>query len=137
VEDFNGAVRLRWVSTAQARLAPSLAAGDAAAQHGLSQALAAARPTFDFGVAWYLAEYGLDAYAGASALELVRGYAQVPHYERGMRDLVVAATWLASRRVLPVDEMGSLLSRLYQDPKASLGARLLVEEVQYDWRLVE
>jgi hypothetical protein len=132
---FNGELVLSADTFGRARLEQSELAGRQAGATALQQVLATAGPPLDFSLAYYLAAFGVDAYGGQQASSYVMGYASVPHYEVSIPTIVSAATWLAHWGTISRDDLRTLMAQLFNEDKASLGARLHIEDVQFNWKL--
>src|SRR5439155_12930252 len=134
---LNGSLELEAITFAQAALATSAAEGQQIAADKLQVALAAAQPPLDFGLARYLAAFGVDTYGGTRMVDFVRGYAKVPHYELNTFNIVLTALWLNKAGTLPGPDTVNILSQLAQDEKVSLGQRLYVAEIQSNSKLID
>ncbi len=119
------------VSFAIAGLQTSRSAGMAAGAASLQQVLAAAAPVLDHSLAYYLAAFNVASYNGVSIRDYIVNYRSVPHYELNDSYIAYGAAWLYANRRLAYVEVLPLLSTLYIDPDASLGARLGIEELRY------
>lgn len=129
---LNGDLWLSAVSFAQKSLEATADLGVNAGRVALEAALAEARPPLDFSLALYLAAFDIQTYDGKKVTDLVRDYAAEPHYELSVRELVFTAEWLQGWNRFAADDVASLLSRLAEDPRVSLGDKLLIEEELYD-----
>ncbi len=133
---LNGQLSLDAVSFAIAELSSTRDAGTAAASASLSAALAEAQTPLDFPLTPYLAAFGIKTYEGVSVADYVRNYHQVAHYELAASSVANAAAWLYDSGAFSKEDLGGILSALDGDPSVSLGSKLLVEELQYDFGLL-
>jgi V8-like Glu-specific endopeptidase len=129
---LNGEHDLAPVSFGLARLASSQAEGDAIAQSKVQQLLSASNAPLDFGVAEYLAVFGVPSYAGTSIVDFVRNYAKQPHYELAASTIVTSALWLNHASSLSSNDARTLLVNLAGDGKVAIGPKLFIEEVRYN-----
>jgi V8-like Glu-specific endopeptidase len=134
---LNGDIWLSAVSFAQKSLEATADLGVNEGRLTLEAALADARPPLDFSLALYLAAFNIESYDGKKLTELVRDYAAEPHYELSVRALVYTAEWLQRWKRLTADDVSALLSRLAEDPRVSLGDKLLIEEKRYAAGMIE
>ena len=84
-----------------------------------------------------MASQGVAAYAGMSALDYVRNYSTVPHYELSLNWIVSAELWLNSDHLISGDDTIAFLKRVAADPKIDLSQKLYIEEVQYNSSLLD
>jgi V8-like Glu-specific endopeptidase len=134
---LNGELWLDAVSFAEGSLQTSEKQGFDAGRASLTRALADARPPLDLPLAPYLAAFDIDTYDGNATVDFLRAYADVPHYELWVPEIVYTALWLRSRDRLEPSEVESILARLEGDEHVSLGGKLLIEEVQYNLGFIE
>ena len=134
---LNGTLELTYVSFAVASLGATKAAGADAATAALTAALNEAQPPPTFRIASYMASQGVAAYAGMSALDYVRNYSTVPHYELSLNWIVSAELWLNSDHLISGDDTIAFLKRVAADPKIDLSQKLYIEEVQYNSSLLD
>ena len=134
---LNGQVSLSTVSFAIAALSSTRSAGVAAGRASLSAALAEAQTPLDLSLTQYLAAFDIETYAGESVATYVRGYHQIPHYELSASDIANAAAWLYDDSIFSKNELGQMLSDLDSDPNVSLGSKLFIEELSYEFGLLE
>jgi hypothetical protein len=128
---LNGQLELSFVSSCRAALASSQADGMSAGAQGLEQALAAAKPPLDFGIANSLAKFHVDSYAGTRIVDFLHAYASFPDYALSGTEIASAALWLNGADALSRTDTISLLKALYSDDKIELGTRLYIEEILY------
>jgi V8-like Glu-specific endopeptidase len=129
---LNGAHDLEAVSFALAALETSQAAGLAKGASSLQSALTQAGTPLDFGIAGYLAAFGVTIFGGTSLPDYVRGYAKVPHYEISGTSVAVTALWLNHDEALSADDARAVLVALAGDAKVDIGTKLYVEDVRYN-----
>jgi Trypsin-like peptidase domain len=134
---LNGQVSLNAVSFVIAGLSSTRDAGKAAGGASLSAALAEAQTPLDLLLTPYLAAFGIERYAGVSVATYVRGYRQVAHYELAASNLANAAGWLYDNGAFTKAELEQMLSDLGNDPNVSLGSKLLVEELRYNFGFLD
>jgi hypothetical protein len=134
---LNGQISLNAVSFAVARLSSTMDAGKAAGSASLSAALDEAQTPLDLILTPYLAAFGIDTYAGVSVAEYVRGYRQVAHYELAASNLANAAGWLYDNGAFSKADVAQMLRDLDDDRNVSLGSKLLVEELRYDFGVLD
>lgn len=128
----NGEPQFSLVSFDVAALSPSKADGIQAGAAGLQQALAATKLPLDFGVANALAAFQVTTYDGASVPDFVTGYGKRPDYEFSAQSIASAAGWLMDNGAVPKDTVRSIFSDLMGDPTVTTGAKLYIEQFQYD-----
>jgi hypothetical protein len=133
---LNGQLSLEAVSFAIAELSPTVDAGKAAASASLSAALAEAQTPLDLPLTPYLAAFGINTYSAVSVADYVRNYRQVAHYELAASSVASAAGWLYDSGAFSKSDLEQILSDLDGDANVSLGTKLLVEELQYDFGLL-
>jgi hypothetical protein len=133
----NGRVLLDTVSFAIASLATTHAEGITAGRTSLLNALSAAQTPLDLVLSPYLAAFEVNEYGGALVSAYVRGYRQVPHYELSATNIANAAGWLYDSGAFNQNDLSQMLSALDGDESVSLGTKLLVEELQYDFGLLD
>ena len=121
------------VSFAIAGLQSSRSAGMAAGAAALQQAVTAAAPVLDHSLAYYLAAFNVASFNGVSIRDYIVNYRNVPHYELNDSYIAYGAAWLYANSRLFESELLPLLSALHDDPVASLGARLGIEELTYQF----
>jgi len=97
----------------------------------LQQAVADAKPPLDFNLALYFAIYGIDSYNGVSIRDFVKNYTKVPHYELSLGDIALADLWLTQNNTGTGE--ATFLANLKNDAKASLGSKLYIEELRYEY----
>ncbi len=131
-ESLYGAVEYSTVSFAIASLQPTQAAGVTAGAQSLQQALGASNPPLDFELAYYLAAFNINTYAGKSVADYITNYSSVLHYELSGVEIAAAATWLVGNGLLSMNELISLEKKLLNDPKADVGTQLAIEDLLYD-----
>jgi hypothetical protein len=133
----NGQVALDAISFVIARLSPSYDDGVVAGGTSLLNALSAAQTPLDLLLSPYLAAFQIDEYGGTSVAAYVRNYRQVPHYELSASNVANAAAWLYDSGAFTKSDLAQMLNELADDSKVSLGSKLLIEELQYDFELVD
>jgi hypothetical protein len=131
IQALNGQLALDLVSFAPEALDSSASAGSAAAKQALQAAVAAANPPLDFGIADYLAAFGILSYQGTDLVAFVRGYARFPDYGLDGVAIADAALWLTSNGVMTRSDALSLLQSLASDPNVDEAAKLYVEDIRY------
>jgi hypothetical protein len=97
----------------------------------MSQALASANTLLDFTVATYLAAFQVDSYQGTNILSYVQNYKNVPDYALQGSNIANAALWLNNSGELSGSDTNAILKALASDPNVDLGAKLYIEQVQY------
>ena len=133
---LNGQLSLDAVSFAIAELSSTMADGRAAASASLSAALAEAQTPLDLSLTPYLAAFVIKTYGSVNVADYVRGYRQVAHYELAASSVADAAAWLYDSGEFGKADLEQILSDLDGDASVSLGTKLLVEELQYDFGLL-
>jgi len=93
--------------------------------------LAAGNPPVDFGVANYLAAFGVDYYAGTPSIEWLRNYASHPGYARQGYSIASAFLWWRSQGAVPDAEAFIVLGRLLNDPDVDVHAKLYIDLMLY------
>ena len=129
--DMNGAMDFYSVSTAVARLQPTVQQGVQAGAQSLQQALVQGKPTLDFQLADYLSQFQIADYGGKAIKDYLINYQQDPNYQLQGGSLTEAGDWLYVDGQLSNADYVSLLSRLHGDPDTSVGTKLYIEEVQH------
>ena len=129
---LHGALWLSGLSFGQASLQSSKGEGMVAAQQSLGQALAAAQPPMDFILTNYLAAFGIADYQGTKVVEYTQNYAKVTHYELSILRIAYTALWLANQGLMSGNDAIALLTKLMNDGKADLAAKLYIEDVLYN-----
>lgn len=128
---MNGQMDYSSVSFAQARLQPTIKDGINAGAQSLQQAIAGPNPVLDHFLAYYLAAFNVASYHDTPVKDYVVNYQDVLHYELEAADIAFAGSWLYYHDKLSKNDFLSLLSRLYSDPDVSTGAKLSIEDMQY------
>jgi V8-like Glu-specific endopeptidase len=134
---LNGQLWIDAVSYGPQILEKDKAAGQAAGAAALAVALAEADAPFSWDIAPYLATYGIFSYGGSVLVDRVRGYAQDPDYPLDATSIVSTALILANADELTLDELGSILEQLADDPAVGYGDLLAIEDVRYRWGFIE
>lgn len=134
---LNGQVSLNAVSFAIAHLAATEAEGRTDGRGSLSVALSEAHTPLDLHLTPYLAAFGIATYAEMSVAAYVRGYRQVSHYELAASNLANAAAWLYDRGEFTKAELRQMLQDLANDASVSVGSKLLIEELRYEFRVLD
>jgi V8-like Glu-specific endopeptidase len=134
---LNGQVSLDSVSFAIAALSDTYQAGIAAGKASLSSALAAAQTPLDLVISPYLAAFQINTYNGVDIATYVRNYRQVPHYELSASNVANAAAWLYDSGAFDKNELAGMLNALDNDANISLGSKLLIEALQYEFGLID
>lgn len=134
---LNGELWLDMVSFALQSLESSDAKGIAVGRASLTKVLDQARPPLDPSLAVYLAAFGIDEYDGDKTVDFLRAYESVPHYELAVPQIVYTALWLSNWKAIDEEETKAILARLAEDDNLSLGDKLLIEEVQYNWGFIK
>ncbi len=134
---LNGQVSLNAVSFAIAALSSTRDAGRAAGGASLSAALAEAQTPLDLLLTPYLAAFGIDRYAGVNVAAYVRDYRQVAHYELVASNIANAAGWLFDSGAFTKLELEQILNDLDADPNVSIGSKLLIEELRYEFGMLD
>ncbi len=88
-------------------------------------------PPLDPTLAYYLAAFDIDSYAGTNIHDYVVNYTRIPHYELGARYLAWAATWLWGDGLMDKAGVTALLKKLLGDPKVGVGDQLAIEDYLY------
>jgi Trypsin-like peptidase domain len=132
----DGRVLLDTVSFFIAHLSDTYDDGITAGRTSLSNALATAQTPLDLTLSPYLAAFQISQYGGTDVTAYVRNYRQVPHYELSATNVANAAAWLYDSGAFTKNDLAQMLSDLAKDSNVSLGTKLLVEELQYDFGLV-
>jgi hypothetical protein len=130
--DMNGQLDLYSVSFAIAHLQSSKDSGLTAGAQHLQYALSNANPELDFSLASYLAAFHIASYGGTAIADYTRNYSDVLHYEYQADDIAWTALYLGSGGAFKKQEVLDILSQLYNDTSVSVGAKLYVEEIQYE-----
>jgi V8-like Glu-specific endopeptidase len=126
---MNGTTYLAPVSFGIASLQTSNSLGLSAGSTSLQKALADAQEPIDFGIANYLAAFGVASYGQTTISTYVAGYARVPGYAISATSIASAAVWLANDGVLSADAARNVLTSLQNDPSVSVGTKLYVEDL--------
>jgi hypothetical protein len=134
---LNGQMALDPITFGRAALATDKATGKADAANALNATLASVNPALDFGVAVYLAAFGVGSYGGQALVDYTRGYRNVPHYELQGTDIVLTALWLNQDQLLGGNDANTILTGLAGDDAVDLGTKLYVEEIRYDSKLID
>jgi V8-like Glu-specific endopeptidase len=134
---LNGHLDLGPITFSMSQLENSKATGNSAAESNLQAALADARPALDFPIAVYLAVFGVTTFDGANVADFVRNYSKQPHYELSASTIAVASLWLNQGQLLDGDAVRSLLAALAADAKVDIGAKLYIEEIQYNSKIID
>ncbi|MFA7403464.1 MAG: serine protease [Pelobacteraceae bacterium] len=121
------------VSFAIAHLQPTVRAGIASGGQALQQAVISAAPVMDLSLAYYLAAFNVTSYGPINIKDYLVNYRTVLHYELNDSYIAYGAGWLYYNNNLTKDELLSLVSRLYTDPTVSLGTRLGIEDLRYEY----
>jgi hypothetical protein len=136
---LNGSLQLEMITFAMQALSSSASQGAVTAAANLQAALAQQAPPMDFTIAFYMAAFGLDSYAGTTLLDYLEKYKSVPDY--ALQADAIAATALELNHpqiqnpdtgLLSADATLQILTALYGDPAIDLGTRLYIEEGLYD-----
>ena len=130
-EELNGTIDYSSVSFAIAALQSSMAGGVTAGAQSLQAVISAVNPSLDFGLAYYLAAFGIASYDGTSIHDYVINYAQVPHYELRAQEIAYAASWLWGHGSMSKNDLVTFVKRLRDDSKVSVGAQLAIEDFLY------
>ena len=134
---LNGQVSLNAVSFEIAALSSTRDDGRAAASVSLSEALAEAQTPLDLLLTPYLAAFSIDRYAGVNVAAYVRDYRHVAHYELVASNIANAAGWLYDSGAFTKPELAQMLSDLDGDPNVSIGSKLLIEELRYEFGVLD
>lgn len=129
---LNGMADYYTVGQAIARLETSETAGTTAGAQSLKQLLDALAPQLNFELAYYLAMFAIPSYDGVNIGEYVLDYSQQSHYELYADYIAYAATWLAGNNAIAGAPVLALLKSLMDDPNVSVGAKLAIEDLQYE-----
>jgi hypothetical protein len=125
-----GAIEYSTVSFAIASLQPTEAAGVTAGAQSLQQALSASNPPLNFDLAYYLAAFNIDTYAGQSVSDYFVNYSKVAHYELSAQQIAYGITWLVGNG-LTSPQVISIEKKLLNDPKVDVGTQLAIEDLLY------
>jgi V8-like Glu-specific endopeptidase len=131
--DMTGEPEYNSVSFAVARLQPGISSGIQVGAQELQQAVNAASPVLDHSLAYYLAAFRISSYQGINIRDYIVNYQNAFHYELNDSLIAYGASWLYYSNLLNKDDLMSLLSRLHDDPNVSLGARLSIEDLKYQY----
>jgi hypothetical protein len=134
---LDGAVDWAMMTTAPAALALTSADGLEGAVKNAQQILASLKPALDFEVAAYLAILNIDSYAGTTIVDFVRGYNNVTGYWLSGSTIVVTVLALNQWGRLADSETQSLLGSLAADDRIDIGAKLYIEQVLYDSKVLQ
>lgn len=134
--DLNGMPIYGLLTHAVARLEDSADAGRQAARASLETYLDTAKPRLDISLAYYLAASGVKTYEGKSIAAYITNYGKVSFYELDASFIAYAATYLAADKLITTTQLESILTRLVGDPGVSLGDRLAIEDLQYEFGLI-
>jgi hypothetical protein len=134
---INGELDDYALSFAVAALAPQRSSGVSLGATTLQAAAAAVNHVLDFSLAYYMAAFDVASYAGTSIADFVQNYARVAQFQRRAEDIAAASTWLASYGSIRVDDTKSTLAKLAADPLTGVGAKLWIEEYQYNSGWIE
>jgi V8-like Glu-specific endopeptidase len=129
---LNGMADYYSVGPAIARLETSKADGTTAGAQSLKQLLDATSPQLNFELAYYLAVFAISSYDSVNIGEYVLEYSKQPHYELYADYIAYAATWLAGNNAVAGAQVLALLKNLMGDPNVSVGAKLAIEDLQYE-----
>jgi hypothetical protein len=132
-----GDVWLDMVSYGPAWLATSSEEWIAAGQGALREALSKAGTPLDPGITAHLATFAIDEYEGKDVISYVKGYEDIAHYERSVKQLVRAARRLEEREALFEGDYATLLEDLADDDAVSLGDKLDIEAARYESSLLD
>jgi hypothetical protein len=129
---LNGMADYPSVSFGIAALEATEAQGTAAGADALENVLAAAAPSLDFELAYYLAAFSINRYGDATISNYISNYRTTPHYELNAKAIAYAATWLYGNGTLNATRVMSILNELHTDAKVDLGAKLAIEDLLYE-----
>ena len=90
------------------------------------------QPPIDFILTNYLAAFGIADYQGTKVVDYTQNYAKVPHYELSILRIAYTALWLANQGLMSGEDAIALLTKLMNDGKADLAAKLSIEDVLYN-----
>jgi hypothetical protein len=131
--DMTGQPDYYSVSFAVARLQSSMNYGLSAGAVELQKVINATAPVLDLSLAQYMATFNLPTYNSVTIRDYLVNYRNVLHYELNDDSIAYGAGWLYYHGRLPKSDMLSLLTGLYNDPDVSLGTKLAIENMKYDF----
>jgi V8-like Glu-specific endopeptidase len=134
---INGELDDNALSFATAALASQKASGVSLAAASLQGAASAVGHVLDFSLGYYLSAFDVGSYDGTAIAGFEQNYASEPQFQRSAEDIAAATTWLASYGAVTVDQMKATLAGLAGDPQVSVGAKLWIEEYQYNSGWIE
>jgi hypothetical protein len=134
---LNGSLLLSEITFAQAALQSSKASGIAAGTGLLQAFLDQQQPPLTFAIAPYLAAFGIDSYGGTTLLAYVTHFDHAPEYGLSLGDIVNTALWLNAGQQMTATQVYDVLDRLNGDANLTLGAKLRIEEVEYQSKKVD
>ena len=131
--DMTGEPQYYSVTYAIARLQASFDLGQAAGAVELQKVVTATAPVLDLSLAFYMAAFNLPTYNNVTIKDYLVNYRDILHYELNDDSIAYGAAWLSYHNRLPENDMLSLLTGLYNDPNVSLGTKLAIEDMKYEY----
>jgi len=131
--DMNGQPDYYSITFAIARLQPGYNAGIFAGTQELQQIVTAASPVLDLSLAYYLAVFNVTSYNNVTIKDYLVNYRSILHYELSDDSIAYGASWLYGNNRLSKSDMLQILTTLYSDPSVSLGTKLGIEEMKYQY----